>query len=92
MFNADQAELAPALTPQQERWYLLTFGVCHPQKRDQIHVVFDSTAKHEGISLNDVLLQGPDMNNTLLGVLMRFCKERIAVTADIQPMFYCFIV
>ena len=92
MFDADQAEPAPALTPQQERWYLPIFGVYHPQKRDQIRVVFDSSAKHEGISLNDVLLRGPDMNNTLLGVLMRFRREPIAVTADIQQMFYCFVV
>ncbi|XP_076832060.1 uncharacterized protein LOC143477359 [Brachyhypopomus gauderio] len=92
MFDAGQAEPAPALTSQQERWYLPIFGVYHPQKKDQIRVVFDSSAKYEGLSLNDVLLRGPDMNNTLLGVLMRFRKEPIAVTADIQQMFYCFIV
>ncbi|KAI4872908.1 hypothetical protein NFI96_015842 [Prochilodus magdalenae] len=92
MFDSDQAEPAPALTSQQECWYLPIFGVYHPQKKDQIRVVFDSSAKHEGLSLNDVLLRGPDMNNTLLGVLMRFRKEPIAVTADIQQMFYCFIV
>ncbi|KAI4900717.1 hypothetical protein NFI96_009187 [Prochilodus magdalenae] len=92
MFDSDQAEPAPALTSQQECWYLPIFGVYHPQKKDQIRVVFDSSAKHEGLSLNDVLLRGPDMNNTLLGVLMRFRKEPIAVTADIQQMFYYFIV
>ncbi|XP_056093862.1 uncharacterized protein LOC130072671 [Rhinichthys klamathensis goyatoka] len=92
MFDADQAEVAPALKPQQECWYLPIFGVYHPQKKDQIRVVFDSSAKHEGTSLNDVLLSGPDMNNTLLGVLMRFRREPVAVTADIQQMFYCFIV
>lgn len=32
------------------------------------------------------------MNNSLLGVLMCFQKEPVAVTADIQQMFYCFIV
>ncbi|KAI4903062.1 hypothetical protein NFI96_009858 [Prochilodus magdalenae] len=92
VFDSDQAEPAPALTSQQECWYLPIFGVYHPQKNDQIRVVFDSSAKHEGLSLNDVLLRGPDMNNTLLGVLMCFGKEPIAVTADIQQMFYCFIV
>lgn len=92
MFDADQAELAPPMKPQQECWYLPIFGVYYPKKKDQIHVVFDSSAKHEGTSLNDVLLSGPDLNNTLLGVLIRFCKEPVAVTADIQHMFYCFIV
>lgn len=41
--------------------------------------------------MNDVLLSGPDLNNTLLGVLMRFRKENIVVTADIQQMFYAFV-
>lgn len=79
MFDSDQAEPAPELPAQQERWYLPIFGVYHPQKKDKIRVVFDSSAKHEGLALNDVLLQGPDMNNTLLGVLMRFRKEQVAV-------------
>ncbi len=68
------------------------FGVHHPQKPDQIRVVFDSSAEFEGMSLNKVLLSGPDLNNTLLGVLMRFRKESIAVTVDVQQMFYCFVV
>lgn len=68
------------------------FGVYHPQKLDQIRVVFDSSTKYEGASVNDMLLSGPDMNNTLLGVLIRFRKEPIAVTPDMQQMFYCFAV
>jgi hypothetical protein len=43
-------------------------------------------------SLNNVLLTGPDLSNSLLGVLLRFRREMIAVTADIQHMFHCFIV
>ncbi|TWW54543.1 hypothetical protein D4764_0103490 [Takifugu flavidus] len=35
---------------------------------------------------------GPDLNNSLLGVLMRFRKNPVALTADVQQMFYCFIV
>lgn len=54
--------------------------------------MFNSSAKHEGLLLNDVPLQGPDRNRTLLGVLIHFRKEQVAVTADIQQMFYCFIV
>lgn len=54
--------------------------------------MFDSSAQHQGVSLNSVLLTGPDLNNTLLGVLLRFRKDRIAVTADIQQMFYGFLV
>ncbi len=39
-----------------------------------------------------MLLTGPDLNNSLLGVLLRFRKESVAITADIQQMFYCFFV
>ena len=87
-----QAEPAPPLKPGEECWYLPIFGVYHPQKPDKIRVVFDSSAQYSNISLNDVLLTGPDLNNTLIGVLLRFRKERIAITADIEQMFYCFMV
>lgn len=83
VFENDQAELAPELGEHQERWYLPLFGVYPPQKPNQIRVVFYSSAKYDGVSLNDVLLSGPDLNNSLLGVLMRFRRENIAVTADI---------
>lgn len=44
------------------------------------------------MSLNDVLLTGPDLNNSLLGVLLRFRREAVAVIADIEQMFHSFIV
>lgn len=92
IFENGHAELAPNLTEGEERWYLPIFGVYHPKKPSQIRVVFDSSAQHDGVSLNNVLLTGPDLNNTLLGVLIRFRKEPVAITADIQKMFHCFLV
>lgn len=86
------AELAPPLSEEEERWYLPMFGVYHPKKPNQIRVVFDSSAPYDGVSLNDVLLTGPDMNNTLLGVLIRYRKETVAFSADIEQMFYAFLV
>lgn len=44
------------------------------------------------VYVNDVLLTGPDLNNTLLGVLIHFRKEAIVYTVDIEQMFYCFFV
>ena len=38
--------------------------------------------------MNDQLLQGPDLTNTLVGILTRFREEPIALTADIEKMFY----
>ncbi|XP_026147341.1 uncharacterized protein LOC113121247 [Carassius auratus] len=92
LFINQHAEIAPPLQPDEECWYLPIFGVYHPLKPGKIRVVFDSSAQYEGVSLNSILLRGPDLNNKLLGVLMRFRREQIAVTADVEQMFYCFKV
>lgn len=68
------------------------FAVFHPQKPESIRVVFDSSAKYQDVSLNSVLLQGPDMLNSLVGILLRFRKEKVAITMDVQHMFYNFKV
>lgn len=55
-------------------------------------MVFDYSAQYEELSLNNVLLTGLDLTNSLLGVLLRFRLEKIGIMADIQQMFYCFKV
>ena len=79
-------ELAPELPLSFERWYLLMFTVYHPKKPDNVRIVFDSSAKFQGVSLNNVLLLGPDLCNSLL----RFRKKKIAVTMDVEQMFHNF--
>ena len=69
------------------KWYLPHHGVYHPQKQ-KLRVVFDCAARYHGTSLNDQLLQGPDLTNSLTGVLTRFRQEPVAVMADIKSMFY----
>ena len=66
-------------------------GVFH-KKKNKIRVVFDANAEYKGVSLNQNLLQGPDLTNELLGVLLRFRKERIAVSCDVEQMFHQFHV
>ncbi|XP_075530085.1 uncharacterized protein LOC142563417 [Dermacentor variabilis] len=92
MFKNGHAEEAPPVREGEECWYLPIFGVCHPRKPGETRVVFDSSAQFKGLSLNSVLLTGPDMINSLLGVLIRFRKEPVAITVDIKHMFYCFLV
>lgn len=60
----------------------------HPQKPDKVRIVFDCAVTHKGTSLNDKVLQGPDLTNKLLGVLLRFRKEPVALMADIEQMFH----
>ncbi|XP_066931171.1 uncharacterized protein [Clytia hemisphaerica] len=68
-------------------WYIPHHGVYHPTK-NKIRVVFDLSAKCNGTSLNRCLLQGPDLTNKLIGVLTRFRENPVAVTGDIEKMFY----
>ena len=68
-------------------WYIPHFGVDHPQKR-KIRVVFDCSTKFFGTSLNDNLMQGPDLTSSLVGVFTRFHQEKIVAIGDIESMFY----
>ena len=69
-------------------WYLPHHPVLNPHKPEKVRVVFDCSARYSNTSLNDQLLQGPDLTNTLVGVLTRFREERVAMTSDIESMFY----
>ena len=55
-------------------------------------VVFDCAAKFKGFSINDKLLQGPDLNNNLTGVLLHFRQESVAFAADIRSMLHQVLV
>ena len=69
-------------------WYLPHYGIYHPKKPHKIRVVFDCSAKYEGTSLNNQLMQGPDLTNSLIGVLTRFPQDRVAFMAGIEAMFH----
>ena len=60
----------------------------NPNKPGKTRVVFDCSAKYKGVSLNDNLLNGPDMVNSLIGVLTRFRQEQVAIMADVEAMFH----
>ena len=73
--------------PEGKNWFIPHHGVYHPRK-GKLRVVWDCSSSTGGVSLNDLLLQGPDLTNDLLGVLIRFREEKIAFMADIEAMFY----
>ena len=72
--------------------YVPYTGIYHSKKPGQIRVVFDCSARYDGVSLNDYLLQGPDQINSLLEILCRFRQERVAFLTDIKEMFHQFLV
>jgi len=68
-------------------WYLPHFGVTNPNKPGKIRLVFDAAAESCGVSLNKMLLTGPDLYNPLPSVLFKFRQRRIAFGGDIKEMF-----
>ena len=70
-------------------WYLPHHGVINPKKPGkELRVVSDCAAVHKGLSLNQVPMQGPNLVNTLVGALLRFRRESVALVADIESMFH----
>lgn len=54
----------------------------------KLRVVFDASAKTSSVeSLNDQLLVGPTIQEDLLGILVRWRKHRIAISADVEKMY-----
>ena len=83
-------KLSPAeITEEPENtWYLPHHAVTNPNKPGKVLVVFDAAASHKGTSLNDQLVSGPDLLNSLVGVIMRFRLHAVAMIADIETMFF----
>ena len=82
------AELAPSSANAEKKWYLPHHAVSNPNKPGKVRVVFDAAAKVGEKSLNSELLQGPDLLNELVGVLMRLRQGQVAISGDIKQMFH----
>lgn len=76
-----------AVHVDKRTWYLPHFSVFNPNKPNKIRIVFDAAAIVDGISLNSMLIKGPDLNSSLLAVLHKFRMGKIGVCADIREMF-----
>ncbi|XP_071111155.1 uncharacterized protein [Haliotis cracherodii] len=89
--SKDQAEklLAQEIDNSSCRtWYLPHHGVMNPNKPGKVRVVFDAAASYLGTSLNDKLMTGPDLVNSLFGILQRFRLFEVAIAADIEGMYH----
>ncbi|XP_015754718.1 PREDICTED: uncharacterized protein LOC107334301 [Acropora digitifera] len=69
-------------------WYLPHHAVWHPRKQKEPRVVFDCASKSGGTSLNEELLRGPKNTSSLIGVILRFRVNEVAVTGDVKRMFH----
>ena len=79
----DPTEEKPA-----RRWYLPHFPVVRLDRATtKTGIVFDASAKFGGISLNDVVHQGPKLQRDLNDVLLRFRRYPVALICDIAEMY-----
>ena len=57
-------------------------------KSTPVRIVFNTSAKYMGHALNEYWAKGPDLLNSLLGVLIRFRENEVALIGDIKKMYH----
>ena len=71
-----------------EVWYLPHFPVVRIDKTStKVRIVFDCSAKMDGVSLNDVIYAGPKLQQELFDVLVCFRRGPVALACDIREMY-----
>lgn len=69
-------------------WYVSHLMAPNPHSvTTPIRIVWNSSQKYKGISLNDLLLKGPDVLNPIRAVLLRFREGMHAALGDIKKMY-----
>ena len=66
-------------------WYLNHYMVTSSGKN---RVVFNCSGEFAGANLNKLLLKGPNLANSLIGVFFRFRLHRYAIAGGIKKMYY----
>ena len=71
------------------KFYLSHLAVSNPKSLSTpVRIVFNSSQPFHGVSLNSSLAKGPDSYlNNLLGILLRWRENHVAIQADIRKMW-----
>jgi len=81
-------KLPPIENDNKTKWYLPHFPVVKKTRSTtKVRIVFDASARYNGIALNDVIFQGPKLQNNLFDVLLRFRRYPVALACDIAEMY-----
>lgn len=84
------AELAEYTGPVH---YISHHEVLRPDKKSTpIRIVFNSSSVYQGHRLNDYWLKGPDLLNSIFGVVLRFRENQVAISGDISKMFHRILI
>ena len=94
MKEMSEIKFARKLTQQELKTYkgpvhyISHHEVVRPEKTTPIRIVFNSSASFQGHRLNDYWMKGPDLLNSLFGVILRFRENEVAITGDISKMYH----
>ncbi|XP_068723814.1 uncharacterized protein [Montipora capricornis] len=61
-------------------------------KSTPVRIVFNSSSVFQGHKLNDYWIKGPDLLNSLFGVLLRFRERGVALLGDISKMYHRILI
>ncbi|XP_077470984.1 uncharacterized protein LOC144085517 [Stigmatopora argus] len=69
-------------------WYVSHLVAPNPHSvTTPVRLVWNSSQKFKGLSMNDILLKGPDVLNPIRAVLLRFRRGVHAALGDIKKMY-----
>lgn len=79
----------PVVDIPGQHYYLPHHAVVRPDSTTtKLRVVFDGSCKTtSGFALNDILLKGPTIQDTLLSQLFRFRMKPVVIKGDIEKMY-----
>ena len=63
-------------------------SVANFNKPIKLCIIFDAAAKFSNTSLNQQLVKGPHLLNSLIGILLRFREGQCAIIDDIEAMYH----
>ena len=74
---------------KKEKHYLAQYPVIREDKdTTKLRILLDASAKTLGPSLNECLYKGPQFTPLVVDILLWFRAQVIALTADIEKVFY----
>lgn len=91
-FDLGHAELVPVADLEKSPRHVFYLPMHAVRKESstttKVRAVFDASANSStGISLNDTLMVGPMVHPSLIDVLLRFWRHRIALITDVSRMY-----
>lgn len=87
--HMERIPLGEITIDSKRSFYLPHHAVTKPSSTTtKTRVVFDASSKTSSkLSLNDILMVGPIVQQSLYEILLRFRKHRVVFTADIEKMY-----